>query len=136
MLRVFIGYDSSQVVAFHVCAHSIIARASSPVAITPIKLDQVPQFDRPREGSTEFSFSRFLVPWMSGYDGQSVFMDCDMLMRGDIRDLAEQYDPWYTVMCVHHNHVPKETKKFLNQDQHKYNKKNWSSLMIFNNERW
>lgn len=37
--------------------------------------------------STEFSLTRFLVPYLSGYQGFSVFMDSDMLCRCDIAEL-------------------------------------------------
>ena len=34
-----------------------------------------------------------------------------------------------------HDHVPKETVKFLRQPQSRYEKKNWSSVMLFNNAK-
>ena len=85
--------------------------------------------------STDFSFSRFLTPYLSGYTGWSVFMDCDMLMRDDIANLWQLRDDRYAVMVVKHHHVPRETVKFLGEPQSKYEKKNWSSVMLFNNAR-
>jgi hypothetical protein len=137
-IRVFIGFDPRETVAFHVLAHSIQMRASVPVAISPVALHQLrPAFDRPRDPlqSTDFSFSRFLTPWLSGFAGWSLFMDCDMLVRTDIAELWDLRDDRYAVMCVKHNHVPRETMKFLGQPQTKYGKKNWSSVMLFNNAR-
>ena len=72
MINVFIGFDSKETVAFHVFAHSIMARASKPVSITPICLSHLKEvYCRPAHElqSTEFSFSRFLVPYLSDYDG-------------------------------------------------------------------
>jgi lipopolysaccharide biosynthesis glycosyltransferase len=85
--------------------------------------------------STDFSFSRFLTPYLSNYAGWSIFMDCDMLMLDDIASLWAMRDERYAVMVVKHMHVPKEERKFLNEPQTRYEKKNWSSVMLFNNAR-
>lgn len=134
MLRVFIGYDKRESVAYHVCAHSILSRASGPVAIIPINKDNIPQFDRGQEdGSTDFSFSRFLVPYLSGYEGQSVFMDCDVLVLTDIYEILQECQFNNDVHVVKHDYTPKHQVKFLGNKQHIYPKKNWSSVMVFNN---
>ena len=107
-VRVFIGYDASETVAWHVLAHSIQERASLPVAITPVMLSQLKSvYRRPVHAlaSTEFSFSRFLVPYLSGYEGWAVFMDCDMLCRADIAALWQQRDPSFAVQVVQHDHA-------------------------------
>jgi len=39
----------------------------------------------------------------------------------------------YAVQVVKHDHRPRETVKFLGQPQTTYPKKNWSSVMLFNN---
>jgi len=138
MIPVYIGYDPREAVAFSVLAHSIHARASEPVSITPLMLSQlngVLTRERHPLQSSDFSFSRFLTPYLSGYAGWSVFMDCDMLMLDDIAGLYRLRDERYAVMVVKHNHVPKETVKFLGEPQSQYAKKNWSSVMLFNNAR-
>lgn len=138
MINVFIGFDSKETVAFHVFAHSIMARASKPVSITPICLSHLKEvYCRPAHElqSTEFSFSRFLVPYLSDYDGWSIFMDCDMLMLDDIVKLWDLKDDRYAVQVVKHTHYPKEPTKFLGQTQTRYEKKNWSSVMLFNNAK-
>lgn len=138
MINVFIGYDPRETVAFSVLAHSIHVRASEPVTIAPLMLGQLKQVltrERHPLQSTDFSFSRFLTPYLSGYSGWSVFMDCDMLMLDDIAGLFRLRDDRYAVMVVKHDHVPRETTKFLGEPQSKYEKKNWSSVMLFNNAR-
>lgn len=138
MISIFIGYDGRETVAYNVLAHSIHARASSPVSIAPVMLSQLKTiFQRERHPlqSTDFSFSRFLTPYLSDYDGWSVFMGCDMLMLDDIARLWVLRDERYAVMVVKHDHVPKEERKFLNQPQSTYEKKNWSSVMLCNNAR-
>ncbi len=138
MIRIFIGFDPRESVAFNVLAYSLWARASVPVAITPLMLGQLkPAFERPREKlqSSDFSFSRFMTPHLSGYEGWSLFMDCDMLARADVAELWALRDERYAMMCVKHFHVPSETEKFLGEPQSRYAKKNWSSVMLFNNPR-
>jgi hypothetical protein len=138
MIRVFIGYDPREAVAWSVLAHSIHERASCPVTIAPLRLSQLAGIltrERHPLQSTDFSFSRFLTPYLSGYEGWSAFMDCDMLMLEDIAKLWALRDERHAVMVVKHDHVPRETVKFLGEPQSKYEKKNWSSVMLFNNAR-
>ena len=135
MIRVFIGYEQREAAAFSVLEHSIQRRASQPVAIAAVMLDQLKSvYKREKNAlqSTEFSFSRFLVPWMCDYQGWAVFMDCDQLVLDDIAKLWALRDERYAVQVVKHNHVPKEEVKFLGAKQTKYEKKNWSSVMLIN----
>ena len=111
MINVFIGYDPREAVAFSVLAFSIHRRASQPVCITPLMLSQLKDdYTRERHPlqSTDFSFTRFLTPYLSGYNGWSVFMDCDMLVLDDIAKLWALRDERYAVQVVKHHHVPKE----------------------------
>lgn len=64
-----------------------------------------------------------------------MFMDCDMLVRCDIAELFEYVGSEHDVFAVHHNYAPSTGTKFLGNVQHNYPKKNWSSLMVFNNAR-
>jgi hypothetical protein len=92
MLRIFIGYDERQSVAYNVCRHSIERRSSVPVAITPLKLDTLPL---KREGLTRFTFSRFLVPWLCDWHGQALFLDSDFICLGDVAEILDCWgDQW------------------------------------------
>ncbi len=137
-INVFIGYDPREVAAYNVLCHSINARATKPVSITPLSLQQLgPLMTRERNPlqSTDFSFSRFLTPYLSDFEGWSIFMDCDMLVLDDMANLWNLRDDDYAVMCVKHEHTPVEETKFLGAPQTKYEKKNWSSVMLFNNAK-
>lgn len=137
-LRLFVGYDRRETVAYHVLSHSLQTRSSTPLAIAPLMLSQLAGvLTRARHPlqSTDFAFSRFLVPYLSGYRGWSLYMDCDMLARADIAELWRLRDERYRVMVVQHDYQPSETEKFLRQPQTRYQKKNWSSVMLFNNAR-
>lgn len=138
MIRVFIGFDAKLPVLYNVLQHSIQVRASRPVGISPIMLSQLSGiYTRERHplASTEFSFSRFLTPYLSNYEGWSLFIDNDMLVLDDIAKLWDLRDERYAVMCTQHDHRPQEDVKFLGTVQTKYEKKNWSSVMLFNNAR-
>lgn len=136
-LRIFIGYDARESIAYHVLAHSILRRASAPVAIVPLVRAQLAAIHpRPRGPleSTDFSITRFLVPYLSGFEGVSVFMDCDILVRDDVYRIAHAAD-WRAVAVARHDYVPRAGPKFLGQSQGVYPRKNWSSFIVFNNER-
>ena len=140
MLPIYIGYDPNETVAYHTLAHSILRRSSIPVTIAPLMRSQLQGlYTRPRGAteSTEFSLTRFLVPALSQYRGWSLFMDCDMLCRADVAELASLTESAgdKAVLVCQHDYVPKTERKFLDQVQTRYPRKNWSSLMLFNNAR-
>ena len=140
MLRVFVGYDSEQSLAPQVFVHSLLRRSSVPVQVTYLMLSQLKAvFDRPRDPlqSTEFAFSRFLPPFLCGYGGRSMFFDGDMVCLADIAELAAQFDERYAVQVVQreHHEMTKDGLKFLGRKQTAYPRKNWSSVMMFNNAK-
>jgi hypothetical protein len=138
LISVTIGYDPREAVAFSVLAHSIHARASQPVGIAPLMLSQLKGVltrERHALQSTDFSFSRFLTPYLAGFTNWTLFMDCDMVMLDDVAKLWALRDDRYAVMVVKHDHRPRESRKFLGEPQTAYAKKNWSSVMLFNNAR-
>ena len=71
-----------------------------------------------RRGLTEFTYSRFLVPYLCGYEGTALFLDADMLVLGDIGELFDLFDDQYAVQVV------KNKRHF-----------EWPSMMLFNNAR-
>ena len=135
MINVFIGYDEKEKVAYNVLSYSILKNSTRPVAITPIYLPNIKDdFVRERKPnqSTDFAFSRFMVPHLMNYQGWALFMDCDMLMFEDVSKLWRMRDDSKAIQVCKHNYTPKEDKKFLGQVQTKYEKKNWSSFMLMN----
>ena len=135
MINIFIGYDSKERVDYNVLSHSIIQNSTKPVAITPIALNNLKDdFVRERNAlsSTEFSFSRFMIPHLMNYQGWALFMDCDMLMFEDVAELWRMRDDSKAIQVCKHDYTPKEKTKFLGQTQTVYPKKNWSSFMLMN----
>lgn len=134
MYKVFIGWDPNEIPAYHVLCNSIIRHASAPVSIAPLYLPSLPMWrERHALQSTEFSFSRFLVPFLCNYEGQALFMDVDMMVTRDIVELFQCHNDRYAVSVVKHDYTPNGTVKFLDQPQTPYPRKNWSSVMLFNN---
>ena len=140
-LKIFIGYDSRERIAYHVLSQSILANSSIPVSITPINLKNIRGFYRKaktKKHSTEFSISRFLTPYLSDYKGYSLFLDCDFIVLEDIAKLLKFVlkKSNKVVWCVKHkDYIPKDKIKFLREKQLPYKKKNWSSFMVFNNAK-
>lgn len=136
-VKIFIGWDSREPIAADVCEFSIERNASVPVEITMLKQDELRKqklYDRPQDtqGSTEFTFTRFLVPRLMNYQGWAVFCDCDFLWLDDVRHLIEQADDQYAVMLVKHDYRPQNTIKMDGKVQSYYPRKNWSSMVLFN----
>lgn len=136
-LRVFVGFDFREELAYEVCRHSLLKRTTVSLEIIPLKLQNLTKqgiYTRPRDPteSTEFSFTRFLTPFLAGFEGWAMFVDCDFLYTADMRELAELIDEQYAVMCVHHNYTPKTTVKMDGVLQTSYPRKNWSSMVLYN----
>lgn len=135
MIRIFAGFDQNESAGYATFCHSVITRASEPVAIIPIIKNTFPEWKREGEnnGATEFSFSRFLVPYLCGYRGHAIFVDgADMLCLGDVADLWALRSHRHAVQVVKHPEYKVQDVKMWNQPNRQYPKKNWSSLMLFN----
>jgi hypothetical protein len=110
--KCFVGYDERQPVSFNVLQQSIIAQASEPVAITPLRISQLPM---KRTGLTPFTFSRFLVPYLCNYEGTALFLDVDIVLNGDICELMRFCD----IECAVQ----------VSKNEHRFE---WASAMLFN----
>src|SRR5262245_5831432 len=135
--RVYVGWDKREPIAYEVARFSLQRRASIPVDVQPIKLDELRQqklFWRGQDplASTDFTYSRFLTPKLAGYRGWALFCDCDFLFLSDIATLASYAKGEKAVYCVQHDYRPTEKTKMDGAVQTVYPRKNWSSLMLFN----
>ena len=154
MLRIFIGYDSREHVPYEVCKHSIRRHSSAPVDIIKLEHRELRRqglFDRPwriegngqywditdgKPFSTEFSHTRFLVPEICRRNGMTegwaMFCDSDFLFRADVCELFDMVNNDYAVMCVKHDYTLDDGIKMDGMVQQNYNKKLWSSLVLWN----
>ena len=142
--KIYIGYDSKQAIASDVCEYSIrkhLQRVPELYEIHHLKTDELREqglyFDDKRGASTEFSYTRFLVPKLCGYKGLAMFVDSDFIFTTDLDDLFRtielNFNPEISVWCTQHQpYVPKQDTKFYGQKQEALPMKNWSSMMIFN----
>ena len=136
-LKVFVGWDSREDIAYQVCKQSILDHASVPVKVIPLKQDDLRKkgiYGRSVDqlASTEFTFTRFLVPYLAQYTGWALFIDCDFVFLDDVKKIFDQADDKYAIMCAQHDYTPKEGTKMDGQVQHVYPRKNWSSMMLIN----
>ena len=155
-LSIFIGFDPREVDGYAVTRRSIQRRLNLPIRVSGLVLHELRSeglYTRPtsrvgnklidhlsaRPGydgamATEFAITRFLVPHLAE-SGWALFMDCDMLVRCDLSELFLKIaDPKYAVMCVQHDHQPDYSIKMDGQAQTRYERKNWSSVCLFNVE--
>lgn len=138
-LKIFIGWDSREDIAYQVAKLSILNHASVPVEIIPIK-----QKDLRKEGlywrdvdnlaATEFTYTRYLIPKLADYKGWALFIDCDFVFLDDVAKLFDQIDDRYAIMCAQHDYTPKPGIKMDGKVQTVYPRKNWSSMMLINCE--
>lgn len=136
-LRVYVGWDSREPIAYDIAKQSLLNKASIPVEVIPIKLQNLVErgaYTREVDplASTEFTYSRFFTPWLAGFEGWALFCDCDFLFFGDVAELLTYRDPSKAVLCVQHDYRPKEGVKMDGKVQTAYPRKNWSSFMLFN----
>jgi len=136
MYKIFIGYDPREDIAYQVCKFSILQRTPNAFIQPLVKkeLEETNWYTRPIDklASTEFTFTRFLVPALMNHNGWALFIDCDMLLQSDITELFKLADDQYAVMVVKHKFHPTHTMKMDGRKQSRYPRKNWSSVMLFN----
>jgi hypothetical protein len=133
MIRIYVGFDPREAVAYHVCTNSIIRHASAPISLTPLALNNLGSYQELHtDGSNQFIYSRFLVPYLEKYQGWAIFMDGDMLLRSDTAALWAMRDETKAVMCVHHDYKTRAAQKYLGAVNEDYPRKNWSSVVLWN----
>jgi len=132
-IPVFVGYDPREAVAYHVCCNSIIRLATAPVAIVPLALNLMTDYQETHtDGSNTFVYSRFLVPYLMGYQGRAVFIDGDMVLQSDILELFDLLSNQHAVAVVKHDYQTRSAVKYLGNANHNYPRKNWSSVIVWN----
>ena len=133
----YIGYDAKEDIAYRVCKQSLINKSTISISVKSLKLYELISknfYTRSIDplASTEFTYSRFLIPALMNYNGWAVFCDCDFLFFEDISLLFNSLDDNKALYCVQHDYTPKEKHKMDGQKQSIYPRKNWSSFMVFN----
>jgi lipopolysaccharide biosynthesis glycosyltransferase len=143
------GYDSREKLAYEVAKFSILQRTNDKevniipidrfttksILKRPVRIEGYQLYDEISSApmSTDFAIARFCVPFLQN-EGWALFIDSDIICLEDIRKLFSLVDDKYAVMCVKHSHIPKSDEKFHDAGmiQTTYEKKNWSSCILFN----
>jgi len=138
-INFFIGYDSKEDIAYRVCKQSLLNNSTSNIKVKSLKLYELIAknfYTRAVDplASTEFTYSRFLIPALMNYKGWAIFCDCDFLFFKDINLLFDTIEGDRAVYCVKHDYKPKEKHKMDGQQQTIYPRKNWSSFIVYNCE--
>lgn len=132
-IPIFVGYDPREAVTYHTCVNSIIRHASQPVAIMPLALNLFKDYTETHtDGSNQFIYSRFLVPYLMSWTGHAIFIDGDMIVRSDIVELWDMRAVDRDVQVVKHNYKTKRSIKYLGAPNEDYPRKNWSSVILWN----
>lgn len=132
-IPVFVGYDPREAIAYHVCANSIIRNSSQPVAIVPVALNLFRDYSETHtDGSNHFIYTRFLVPYLCDFTGHAIFIDGDMIVRGDIAELWDMRNAALDVQVVKHDYKTRMPVKYLGAKNEDYPRKNWSSVILWN----
>lgn len=136
-MRIFIGWDPREKDAYDVCKYSLQKNSSIQLRITALKKEVLCsqglyKRDLKEASSTDFTFTRFFVPFLCDFQGWALYVDCDFLFTKDIAKLIPFMKDKYALICVKHNYAPKNTVKMDGQKQVAYPRKNWSSFVLWN----
>ena len=135
MIPIAIGHDPREACVYHVCSQSIIENATQPVCFIPIA-QHLMHVDGQRDGTNQFIYSRYLVPYLQGYEGWAIWMDGDMVVNADISELWDLRDESKAVQVVKHDYKTRSPRKYIGtpieNDNVDYDRKNWSSVVLFN----
>jgi len=153
MVKIYVGWDPRDELAFRACVASLHEHATVPLEVIPLKdyelrrmgvywrsyhVEYSGQKVDQRDGkpfSTDFSFTRFAIPLVDDSNDWVMFCDADMLFKSDVAELFALVDNSKAVMCVQHDHTPPEQTKFDGMLQQQYRRKNWSSVMLMHTGR-
>ena len=137
IIPIYVGFDPREAAAYHVFCQSIIDKASQPVAFIPLHKPLLNNFDGQRDGTNAFIFSRYLVPYLNGFNGYALFFDGDMVVN---RDVAELWNMRHNILgqacaVVKHDYVTKHPRKYIGtnieNENVDYPRKNWSSVILW-----
>jgi lipopolysaccharide biosynthesis glycosyltransferase len=135
MNRIFIGWDNGMPDAGNVLAYSLNKHAKRPIDISFLNINELKakyDFNRKHDplASTEFTYSRFLIPYICGYEGTAMFLDNDMLAFGDINEIFDLDMTGLALRVVKHQQEVITAIKMDGKAQSWYPRKNWSSMML------
>lgn len=132
-VKIYIGFDQREAVAYHTFVQSLIENASIPLDITPLAVRNLKGYEEKHEDkSNDFVYSRFLTPSLNDFKGWAIFADGDMICQADIKELLDLRDDSKALQVVKHDYKTKAYQKYLGNINQDYPRKNWSSVILWN----
>ena len=111
-IKLMVGFDQRESIAYHAFCQSIIQHSSVPVAFVPLAINTLKDYKETHsDGSNDFIYSRFLTPYLNNFEGWAIFADGDMICQGDIKELWNLRDESKALLVVKHNYQTKASKK-------------------------
>ena len=133
IVDIIVGFDPREAVAYHTFTQSVIAKSSLPTRFLPLNVGSLSNYQElHKDGSNDFIYSRFLVPYLMDFEGWAIYADGDMVCLEDIRKLWDLRDEKYAIQVVKHNYKTKMKNKYWGNKNEDYPRKNWSSLILWN----
>jgi len=143
-LRVYIGHDAREQKAFDVAMRTAQSFGCTAIPLYEEQLRTAGLLTRPvdtrghrfdlissQPQSTQFALARFWVPILA-HSGWALFTDCDMVFLRDPHELLLLARPDKAVQVVKHPPLPATAQKMDGQYQIPYERKNWSSVCLWN----
>ena len=133
LIRLVVGFDARETIAYHVFCQSVLENTSLPVSFLPLVEKSLAVYkETHHDGSNRFTYTRFLTPFLMGFEGWAIFADGDMVCRRDIAELWKLRDASKAVQVVKHDYLTKSSTKYLGNKNENYPRKNWSSVILWN----
>ena len=133
IVDIVVGFDEREAVAYHTFTQSVIEKSSAPTRFLPLSKSSLSTYEEVhKDGSNDFIYSRFLVPYLMNFNGWAIYADGDMVCLEDIKKLWDLRNNKYAVQVVKHNYKTKISKKYWGNKNEDYPRKNWSSLILWN----
>ena len=130
---IVVGFDQREAVAYHTFTQSVIEKSSIPIRFLPLNNDSLKDYTEVhKDGSNNFIYTRFLVPYLFNFKGWAIYADGDMVCLKDIKELWELRDDNFAVQVIKHNYKTKIKNKYWGNKNEDYPRKNWSSLVLWN----
>ena len=134
-VKIYIGFDQRESIAYHAFVQSLIDHASIPLDITPLAVKTLKGYEeKHKDKSNDFVYSRFLTPFLNNFKGWAIFVDGDMICQKDIKELLDLRDGSKALQVVKHDYKTKANQKYLGNINQDYPRKNWSSVILWNCE--
>jgi len=132
-IKIVVGFDQRESIAYHVFIQSIIENSSLPVLFVPLAINVLNGYKETHtDKSNDFIYSRFLTPYLNNFNGWAIFADGDMICQADIKELWDLRDESKALLVVKHDYQTKVHKKYLGNINENYPRKNWSSVILWN----